>query len=155
MNKSQQEECQKLRGFGSAEAAEWLVGKYGIEQPHWGEAFVLMPHRSWSREDQVLLARHYFQKLPFAQGRPYQVFASLMSLPVLIRVLREFMPHSAQDVGLLLYYLAPVLRQAARSAAEVHEVEEFLSVLAARAQQGAEPDAEERNASSCSGSGAG
>lgn len=140
MNKIQRQECEQLRALPSDEAAAWLMEKYGAGQPNWGEAFVLLPHRSWSREDQLRLARYYFRKMPFAQSRPYEVFTSFMSLPLLVKVLGECMPRAKADVELVRYYLAPVLKKKAGSAAEVQLVEEFLSQLAASAQQGAEPD---------------
>ncbi|RFA30964.1 hypothetical protein CAI21_03020 [Alkalilimnicola ehrlichii] len=140
MNKIQRQQCEQLRALPSTEAAAWLMDKYGVGQTNWGEAFILLPHRSWSREDQIRLARYYFQKMPFAQSRPYEVFASFMSLPLLVQVLGECMPRAKADIELVRYYLAPVLKKKARSAAEVQLVEIFLSEGAASAQPGAEPD---------------
>lgn len=139
MNKTQRQECKQLRALPSDEAAARLMEKYGVGQPNWGEVFVLLPHCSWSREDQLRLARYYFRKMPFAQIRPYEVFASFMSLPLLTKVLGECMPRAKADIELVRYYLAPVLKKKASSAAEVELVEKFLSELAASAQHGAEP----------------
>ena len=62
MNHRQRQECERLRAFSSEEAADYLLSNYGVESPNYGEAFVLLSHRSWKRSDQVRLARQTYQK---------------------------------------------------------------------------------------------
>lgn len=126
MNERQRQECERLRAFSSGEAADYLLANYGVESPNYGEAFVLLPHRSWMRSDQVRLARHYFQKIPFASSRPYEVFAAFMSLPLLIELLEEFAPVASDDLSLFIYHVEPVLRRRARNDQEVSLVQGLL-----------------------------
>ena len=78
MNERQKLLCAQLAEMGSEQAAEWLMTKYPVESIGYGEALLLIPHRSWKRSDQKRLAQYYFRKLPFSGARGYEAFASFM-----------------------------------------------------------------------------
>ena len=126
MNEKQRRECEKLRALTSAEAATYLIETYPAEGPAPLEAIALIPHRSWKRNDQLRLARHYLRRLPFANARPYEAFASFMSLPLLVSVLEEFVPGDAGKRDLFFYYAARVLNQRAQTAKDRTLVQSFL-----------------------------
>ncbi len=121
--------CEVLRQFDSQEAANWLIKHYPIDHDNWGEAIYLIAHRSWLKIDQVRLARYYFQKLPFANGKVYEVFASFMSLSLLIQLIKEFLPTEASRLDLLLYYIVPVLNNNIKSDTDKKIVKSFLKEL--------------------------
>jgi len=114
MNEAMRKLAAELARMTSEEAAEWLMSRYPIDSSY-GEAFILLAHRSWRREDQRRLARYYLQRMPFASSKPYEVFASFMSLRALIPILKEYLPESTEDMQLLQYHLTPILRQLVRS----------------------------------------
>lgn len=49
MNERERVLCERLRAMESAEAAEWLISEYPMGSKNWGEALVLIPHRSWGK----------------------------------------------------------------------------------------------------------
>src|SRR5688572_13161202 len=126
MNEQQRRECEKLRALTSAEAATYLLETYPAEGPFPLEAIAFLPHRSWKRNDQLRLARHYLRRLPFANARPYEAFASIMSLPLLVRILEEFAPDDHGKRDLFLYYVTRVLWHRAHTAKDRTLVESFL-----------------------------
>jgi hypothetical protein len=135
MNESQRRECERLRASSSEKAADYILAKYGTDSPGYGEVFVLLPHRSWKRADQVRLARHYFQKIPFASTKPYEAFASFMSLPLLIELLEEFAPEAGDKLDLFSYHIEPVLKRKASNVQELSLVEGLLGAVAAKGLQ--------------------
>ena len=121
-----------LRKMSSSEAAEWLIDRYPVGSAGWGEAITIMPHRSWKKADQVRLARHYLSRLPYANAKPYEVFASFMKISRLVDILRENTPNSAWDRKLLEYHVGRVLAQAIKKPEDREIVENFISELKAR-----------------------
>ena len=118
-----------LRKMGSDDAADWLMDQYPIERPDYGNAIILLAHRSWKKRDQIRLADYYFQKIPFANSRPYEVFASFMSTSNLIKMLRKHLPNSTSDLDLLVYHLEPILRKKSRETSKNDIVDRFLEEL--------------------------
>ncbi|WP_277223011.1 hypothetical protein [Pseudomonas indica] len=115
MNERQKLLCAQLAKMGSEQAAEWLMTQYPVDSTDYGEALLLIPHRSWKRSDQKRLAQYYFRKLPFSGARGYEAFASFMSVRTFLDCVKERLPMSASDASLLLYYLIPVLNRAAKN----------------------------------------
>jgi hypothetical protein len=130
MDEKQRQICGHLRELQSSEAADWLMERYPISGVQWGEALLVMPHRSWKKRDQIRLAKYYLSKIPFASARGYEVFASFMSVTSLISVIRDLVPPSAEDRRLIEYHLAPVLRRKAESDKDMTAVRSFLDALA-------------------------
>ncbi|AXO87790.1 hypothetical protein DZC75_07100 [Pseudomonas parafulva] len=118
MNERQKHLCVQLAKMGSEQAAEWLMTKYPIESIDYGEALLLIPHRSWKPSDQKRLTRYYFRKMPFSGAGGYEAFASLMSIRNFLDCVKERLPMSASDASLLLYYLIPVLNKTAKSGSD-------------------------------------
>ncbi|TNF80348.1 hypothetical protein FGE05_21500 [Pseudomonas sp. ICMP22404] len=115
MDARQRALCKELRKMSSAQAADWLIGAYPLDSDDWGEAMVLLPHRSWGKTEQHQLADHFFKKLPFSGYRGYESFASIMSIASLIGCIEKALSDDAARRELLLYYLIPVLNRAAKS----------------------------------------
>jgi hypothetical protein len=121
---------ESLRAMRSEEAATWLMETYKIDDPTWGDAIVLLPHRSWAKADQLKLARYYLQRLPYASERPYKAFASFMSFSSLVTVLREYVPRVAPDrLSLLHHHLAPLLEQHAKNDGDLAVSRELLAEI--------------------------
>ncbi|QVM93258.1 hypothetical protein JYG34_09685 [Pseudomonas entomophila] len=136
MEVTQRSQRRQLAQMSSAQAADWLLSTYPIESPDWGEGLFLIPHRSWKKSDQLRLARHYLQKVPYASQRGYQVFASFMSVASLLGCIREQLPLNHPDLELLLYHLQPTLAAMAKHGKDAERVAEFLGELKG---QGAAP----------------
>lgn len=116
----------ELRQKESADAASWLMKNCSIESENSGDAFLLIPRLSWKRSDQRKLAQHYLSRIPYASQKPYEVFASIMSIKTLVEVIEGLMPTNAADRDLLKYHLAPVLRDSAKSDEDRALVERLL-----------------------------
>ena len=130
MNEAQRAMCRHLAAMSSSDAATWLMETFPLEREGWGEALVLMPHRSWKRADQLRLARYYLSRIPFAGPRGYEAFLSFMSVPRMLAVLKEHLPADPDRRSLLAYYLGPLLaRRTAGSAADSAAAQEFLAQL--------------------------
>lgn len=123
------EQCDELRRLNSEDAANWLIERYPVESEDYGQAIAFLAHRSWKKSDQLRLARYYFRKIPFASSRPYEIFASFMSLSNFIKVIQERMPLSKEDRSLLVYHLEPVLKKKVNSASDEEMVNQLLSDL--------------------------
>lgn len=121
--------CRELARMSSAQAANWLMSEYPLSTANWGEALLLMPHRSWKRSEQKILARYYFKKIPFAQAKGYETFASFMSIPLLLECLMCHLPMAPEKNGLFIYHVAPVLKEAARNEVDHRMVIEFLDQI--------------------------
>lgn len=130
MDEKQRKLCARLRELQSSEAASWLMTCYPINSDHWGEALLVIHHRSWKKQDQVRLAKYYLSKIPFASARGYEAFASFMSVANLVTVIQDYIPSSSEDKRLLEYYLAPILRRKAQSEKDLAVVSNFLEALA-------------------------
>ena len=125
VNEKQRSLCRYLAKMESAQAAEWLISTYPIDSVDYGEAFLLMPHRSWRRADQRRLANYYFKKLPFSGAYGYELFASFMSTSTLLGCVRERLPMNHADAELLLYYLVPALKKFAKGQADYQLIADF------------------------------
>lgn len=119
----------ELKRVSSEEAATWLMDQYPVNNPDYGRALLLLRSRSWKRTDQIRLARYYFQKIPFASSRPYEVFATFMSIQQLTKAIKENMPTSEADLDLLRYHLEPVLRKSCKSSSDQEIVRSLLSEM--------------------------
>nr|WP_063571472.1 hypothetical protein [Luteibacter rhizovicinus] len=118
---------EKLGRMTSEDAANWLLTNYSVDEAGYGDAMALINHRSWQRSEQIRLAKHYFRKLPFASSKPYEAFASFMSLKLFLKTVEECMPASEEDKKLLMYHLSPVLQKAAKSDSDRELVAAFVS----------------------------
>ncbi|HEK9095786.1 hypothetical protein [Pseudomonas aeruginosa] len=127
MDERQKVLCEQLVKMGSEQAAEWLINRYPVDSIDYGEALLLIPHRSWRRSDQKRLAQHYFRKLPFSGAGGYEAFASFMSVKTFLDCVRERLPMSASDASLLLYYLTPVLNKFAKNESDRQLIMNFLN----------------------------
>lgn len=121
-----------LRKLSSSEAADWIMEKYPSGGMNSGEAMTIISHLSWKKPDQFRLAEHYISALPFANARPYEVFASFMQVPRLIDILKKRIPSDDRGKQLLEYHAAPVLTRAAKTPEDHEAVRGFLAELKAR-----------------------
>lgn len=129
MDERQRVLCAQLVSMSSDQAADWLITKYPIESADWGEALLLIPHRTWKRSDQKRLAKYYFKKLPFSGPRGYESFAAIMSIKLLLGCVAEAIPTEASRVELLLYYLIPALIGAAKNDSDRQLIRNFVMGL--------------------------
>lgn len=116
---------QELRTLGSEAAATWLLTNYPRSSPEWGRAIQLIAHLSWKPADSVRLAEEYLQGLPFASGRAYEVFASIMPLARFIAIVEPKMPSDPSRIDLALYYLLPALRLHSKAQQDAELVSAF------------------------------
>jgi len=119
----------QIKKMPSDAAATFLMKTFPVEDPNYGNAFKIMTHRSWSRDDQIRLARFYLKKMPFATSKPYEVFASFMAIKTLISVVKEALPTKPNDREFVAYYVEPVLKKNIKSEADRNSVNKFLSEL--------------------------
>lgn len=117
----------KLKGLPSEDAADLLMETYPLEASNYSDAFTIMAHRSWKKPDQLRLARFYFRKTPFANPKPYEVFASFMSLPTLISVVREAIFNKPNDWQFIVYHVTPVLRKNVKTENDRNLVARFIT----------------------------
>lgn len=129
MDERQRALCAQLVKMSSDQAADWLMTKYPIETADWGEALLLIPHRTWKRSDQKRLAKYYFRKLPFSGSRGYESFAAVMSIKLLVGCVAEAIPVEESRIELLLYYLIPVLNGAAKNESDRQLIRRFVMGL--------------------------
>jgi hypothetical protein len=130
MDERERNLCTKIRAMRSDEAANWLLETYKVGETGYGEAFLLLRHRSWAREDQLRLARYYLQRIPFASGLPYEAFATFMPIRTLVGVVREHLPNVSKDrLGLLQYYLCPLIKEKARTSEDNQAADELIAEL--------------------------
>lgn len=126
-------EIKELREVGSEAAATRLLSKYPRDSDGWGRAIEIIAHLSWKPADQVRLAEEYIQKLPFASGRAYDVFASMMPLARFMEIVERNMPTDPARIDLALYYLLPALRRHSKAQHDVDLVAAFTGRWAKRA----------------------
>lgn len=119
----------KLKGLASEDAASYLMETFPIEAANYSEAFKVMAHRSWKKTDQLRLARFYLKKTPFVNSKPYEVFASFMSLPALISVVKEAISNKPSDRQFIVYHVTPVLKKNIKTARDRNLVDRFITEL--------------------------
>lgn len=119
----------KLKGLASEDAASFLMETFPIEAANYSDAFKVMAHRSWKKTDQLRLARFYLKKTPFVSSKPYEVFASFMSVSALISVLREAISDKPNDRQFIAYHVAPVLKKSIKTDKDRDLVASFVSEL--------------------------
>jgi hypothetical protein len=105
----------ELGRMSSTLAADWIMATFPVDGANFGDAISLIPRRSWKRSDQLRLARYYLRKIPFADSRPYEAFASFMAFDLFLKVIKEQMPSEKSDIDLLMYHLIPVMKRSART----------------------------------------
>jgi hypothetical protein len=116
----------QLKGLTSKDAANFLMEKFPVESPNYNEAFNVIAHRSWKKSDQLRLARFYFKKTPFVSSKPYEVFASFMSVPALISVVKEAILNKPSEEQFIIYHVAPVLKKIVKSEKDKNLVDNFV-----------------------------
>ncbi|WP_140411116.1 hypothetical protein [Chromobacterium violaceum] len=121
------ESIELIQKMSSADAADWILEKYGLNNQNYYEAFEFIKKKSWKRVDQIKLARFYLEKMPFASALPYEVFASFMALQPFLMVIRECKPLRLEDINLMLYHLIPVLRRMVKTQKDSEMVKKFLA----------------------------
>ncbi|OOV89528.1 hypothetical protein [Pseudomonas sp. MF4836] len=136
------QQCATLRAMSSAEAAQWLLREYPAASPASAVALQLIPHRSWQRSEQRLLAEHYLT-LSFASARPYQAFCSIMPTRVLADWVAQRLPQSPRDRSLLAYLLLPTLKQNTRTERDAEAMERLAQALRDKAESDPEHTADE------------
>lgn len=109
MNLDQENACKTLRGFSSAKAVEWLMENYNFENGNAGEAYLIMPHRSWTKPDQLKLADYYLGNLPHRSDRGYKAFLKFMGVSNFLTVMARHLPVDLEQRALIKYHLQPVL----------------------------------------------
>lgn len=130
MKLEQQEACKTIRGLNSAKAAEWLMENYSFDTGNAGEAYVIMPHRSWSKSDQIKLADYFFSNLPHRSDRGYRAFLNFMALPTFIQALRRHLPDEREERELMRYHLQAILKSHPDSQKYKLLINDFLQSLA-------------------------
>ncbi len=112
MDANMQEQAEALRSMSSKGAADWLLHHYPLGSAQWGNVILLMEHLSLQRADWTRLARHYLAAAPFAQDRPYKLFARQLGVSRFLTILAHVLPANADRRDLLRYQLEPLLRDA-------------------------------------------
>ena len=110
----------------SDQAAACILTRYPLASDSWGEALLLLPHRSWKKPEQKRLADYYFKKIPFSSARGYEAFASIMSVKLMVACINDALPKDPSRAELLFYYLIPVLKRFAKNDADRKIIEVFL-----------------------------
>lgn len=112
MDANTRQQSEALRLMPSEEAADWLLHHHPLGSPDWGRALQLMEHLSLRRADWTRLARHYLSNAPYAQDRPYRLFARALGTRRFLAVLAQVLPTSSDRYDLLRYHLEPLFRDA-------------------------------------------
>lgn len=107
MDEMMRAQAAELRKMPSSAAADWLLQHY----PRGGEGIILLEHISLRKADTRRIAKQYLSGAPFAQDRPYRIFAKLLGLSELIRILGVSPTRTANDAELLAYHLEQLIRQ--------------------------------------------
>lgn len=118
-----------LRKLSSEDAATWLMENYPVGNLNSADMCFLMGHRSWKKPEQIQLAKYYLSKTPFANAKPYEVFASFMSIANLATIMLEYVPVTAAHRNILAYHLEPILKQRQKSAADQVAISRLLIEL--------------------------
>ncbi|WP_413208465.1 hypothetical protein [Rhodospirillum sp. A1_3_36] len=115
--------------MNSSEAANWMISNYRIEDFNSGDAYVVIQHRSWLKEDQVKLADYFLGNIPHVTNRGYKAFLTFMSLPRFLRVIEKKIPKKREDRELLKYYLYPLLKNHPESQKHQKLIKDILSKI--------------------------
>jgi hypothetical protein len=129
MNPDLRIEAAELRQKSSKAATDWLLTRYPVGSADWGNALTLLEHISLRHADRMVTARHYLSRIPYASDRPYRVFAKLLQLDDLVRVLSDSLPTAPEDRKLVRYHVEPVLRGMDGSESAKEIVDLFVSTL--------------------------
>ncbi len=129
MNDDEKKQSSHLRSLSSEDAASWLISEFSLEKENYSEAIKLITHRSWKKSDQLKLANYYFGKIPFANGRAYELFFLSMSLSVLISAIRNNLPSAKEDLDLLNYHLSSLLKKYVKNEKDKKIAEKLLKEL--------------------------
>jgi hypothetical protein len=121
--------CKELAKMTSDQAAAWILSRYPLASDNWGEALLLLPHRSWKKPEQKRLADYYFKKIPFSSARGYEAFASIMPVKLMVACINDALPKDPSRLELLFYHLVPVLKRFAKNDADRKIIETFLSAF--------------------------
>ncbi|WP_157064337.1 hypothetical protein [Methylobacterium tarhaniae] len=113
----------------SADAADWLIDNYPIQNQNWGEAIAIIPHLSWQRADQIKLSDYYLQKIPYASAKPYEAFAKIMKISTLVSILEKYIPCDVSGKNLLAYYSIGALRDMAKTKVDFDAISRLLDKL--------------------------
>ena len=122
--------CVRLRRMAPNEASDWVLENFPSDDPEYGVVFDIIPKISWRKGDQEKLAKYYLKGMPFASGRVYGAFSKIMSIERFLRVAGECMPRKSEDVGLVLYYLIPVLNGIVKSDTDRARLDSFIAKYA-------------------------
>lgn len=129
MNLELQNACKTIRGLGSSEAAEWLISNFSFDTGNAGEAFLIMPHRSWAKPEQVKLADYYLRNLPHRSDRGYRALLKFMGLSTFIDAMNRRLPDDREERGLIEYHLRPLLKSHPDRPKYQSMVDDFLASL--------------------------
>lgn len=124
--------CKEMLKMSSEQAAAWLMSEYPIDSGNWSEALVLLPHRSWKKPEQKLLADYYFKNVPFSSSKGYEAFASIMSIKLMILCIKSAVPKDPARSNLMLYYLVPVLERFAKNESDRIAINDFVYNVSAK-----------------------
>jgi len=116
----------------SSEITEWLLARYPVGSADWGTALLLLDHVSVNKVHAKRLAEHYLSRIPYASDRPYRLFAKLLPLDDLIKILRQHLPAKRRDLDLLIYHVGPLIREGAGTVRREREMYEALSAPLAK-----------------------
>jgi hypothetical protein len=123
MDEELRTKLKEMRALPSAAAAKQVLERYPPGTVDSGYAYLLIPHLSWSAQDQMALGKAYLQDLPFASPHPYEAFATIMPLHRILRLFKEFAPTEASKTSLFLYHVEPILKK--RFVGDVEAIEKF------------------------------
>lgn len=118
-----------IKSLSSEEAARWLIDTYHLDSDDLGDAYTVIQHRSWRKNDQINLANYFLDKQPHASPVGYEAFLSFMSIPSFIRVMKQKLPEDRSAYSLLLYHLDSVLKKHSKNEKDNALIENFLSSL--------------------------
>jgi hypothetical protein len=115
--------------MNSGEAADWIIERYPLDSLNSGEAMTVISHLSWKKPDQVRLAEYYLSALPFANSKPYEVFASLVPLYKLVDILAKYVPSDDWGKKLLGYHAKSILEGAVKTPKDRDALQSFIALL--------------------------
>ncbi len=116
MDREMHDLAAELRQMPPSEGAEWLVKHFPLESEQWGKALILLDRARFPKKEAQQLARYYLARAPYASDRPYRVFAKLLGVEGLLKVLGDILPQLRPRADLLLYHLKPLLAGSANEA---------------------------------------
>lgn len=126
MNEEQRQLIKKLRSLDEDAALEWLKGVYPAENTEAsGVAVWLIPHRSWSKKNQIELLNCYCLE----PERPFLVFPFLqfMQIGLFLKLIRPHIPYKSEKIELWLYRFRSAIKNKKLTDADSERVHQFLS----------------------------